>query len=371
MLMRHLIHRFIIVAAVMTALAGCDDPPKPTRFMFFTIDAVDVNKADAEEYALVNKLVVAQDEYSRNLATLYHFYERHDDLAMMNWVRKEHANLTQAQIFQWVGAEPAPPVESSAPEEITESLLVERVVAAREVYVQAVRDVAAFYAKHGPKDNAKASHNILERFDPIRTYYYLEEAEFPPATLQPGEPNPEADAIFADALELHEKGKGWLRTFVTTNYPHQRKALKGFQQVIAEYPTSDKIPEAAFHIGEIYKEYFNEDVRAVEWYQLARTWDDGIQLPARFQAATVYDLRLNNKAKALALYQETLEKETFNQSNVAFAGQRILEIRHEAEGFQSELDTAPGPAVNQVPTPEPIEPPLPDEMPVEEGEAYE
>ena len=113
---------------------------------------------------------------------------------------------------------------------------------------------------------------------------------------------------------------------VTTSYPKQRQALLKFRELIDKYPTSNKLAQSAYYVGEIYKEYFNENVRAVHWYRRAWQLDPNIPVPARFQAATVYDLRLQDKEKAIECYRLAIKHEQFNSSNVRYSHQRIAEL---------------------------------------------
>jgi tetratricopeptide (TPR) repeat protein len=135
----------------------------------------------------------------------------------------------------------------------------------------------------------------------------------------------EANKMYDEAHRLFRSGKGIIPMF-TTSYEQERKACKLFKQVIEDYPDSDKIALCAYYIAEISKEYFNEDVNAVNWYERAWTWDPTIPLPARFQAATVYDLRLMNRAKALECYRAAIQHEQFNRSNMDWAHERIKQL---------------------------------------------
>ncbi len=64
----------------------------------------------------------------------------------------------------------------------------------------------------------------------------------------------------------------------------------------------------------------------MRWYERAWQWDQNILKPARFQAATVWDYRLQNKAKAVECYKLAIQHEQFNSSNVSFAHRRIREL---------------------------------------------
>ncbi len=340
--------RLSILALVgLLALAGCDSPPTPRKYMVLTIDTVTLNPENPQESQHVYDFLQAQADYEGALAVLKAHYTAANDLEHINWVDREQLNLQNARMFVWEGVE-SPLPSNAVLTAGNESMLVENLVGVRDTYVAAAKALADYYEQYGPEDNAKAAASILERYDLIRTYLYLDDAEFPPMDLAPSEGIVEANALFKEAVKLHEKGKGWARTFFSTDYRTQRKALKRFKDVIEQYPTSDKIAEAAFFIGDIYKEYFNEDVRAVHWYERAWTWDPEVPHPARFQAATVYDLRLNSKAKALDLYKRVLTEEQFNPSNAYFAAERIEEIQEDAHLYQTELDELRG----RAPTPQ-------------------
>jgi TolA-binding protein len=188
-------------------------------------------------------------------------------------------------------------------------------------------DVQDFYRRTGVNSyKAQRVANVLQRLDPVHMYMYVLQAEIPPADVKPIEVIPQADKMFAQGVDLYEKGKGILHTFITTDYNKERQALLILLDLIHRYPRSTKVAQAAFYIGEIYKEYFNEDVRACQWYERAWQWDKGLTLPARFQAAVVNDLRLYNRAKAIELYRQVIQHEQFDASNVAFSHRRIREL---------------------------------------------
>ena len=99
-----------------------------------------------------------------------------------------------------------------------------------------------------------------------------------------------------------------------------------FRQLIDKYPASTKIAQSAYYIADIYKEYFDENLRALAWYERVWQWDKHITLPARSQAAFIYDFRLGRRGKAIALYQEVIKHEQFDRNRVRYAKQRIKEL---------------------------------------------
>jgi len=133
---------------------------------------------------------------------------------------------------------------------------------------------------------------------------------------------------------------------------------------VEEYPTSDKIDDAAYWIAEIHKEYFEEKDNAIAllWYQRAIDWNPDLPYPARFQMAAVYDIDMHEYEKALEMYQAVVEKERFNKSNVDFASRRIHELTSER------TRRSPGEPVPEL-RPEPVSSPEPNDETTEAIEA--
>ena len=314
----------MLAAVGALVLSGCDvRPPVPKTADGRTVKSVVVNPSDPEEAAAVRNLLEAEGRYRQALKVLKAYYVQTGNFDKQRWSERELQNLDQAREFRFegIGAVPPPPAQSL--EGVSEAALVEQVVAARRSWQGKLGELADLYRRKGLNFKLALVSNIQRRFFPERTYAYFLEAEIPPASLRPKDVIPEADALFKRALKLHESGKPLP---LITDYPKQRRALQLFLRLIREYPTSTKIAEAAFYIGEIYKEYFNENIRAVKWYERAWQWDPHILKPARFQAAVVYDLRLAQYGKALELYRQVIDREPFNQSNVDFARNRIEQL---------------------------------------------
>jgi len=302
--------------------AGCDTRPGPLKTANNkAVDPLPVDENDAQEVALVAAVQESGATYQSALGALQAFYYRTGALTKQEWTEQEANNLKQAQWFKFgVVAAPAP---NQAVEGPNEAGLVEQVVGARHAWMNALEKLAEYYETKGLTFKAKVIKRVQERFDPIRTYDYFTNAEVPPPSLKPTEVVPEADTLFEKALKLHRQGKPLP---LITSYRKERQALLLFHQLVDQYPTSTKIAHAAYHIAEIYKEYFNEDARAVIWYERAWQWDPHIQLPARSHAAYVYDFRLGQHGKALALYHEVIKYEQFDASNIRYAHQRIREL---------------------------------------------
>ncbi|MDY7009262.1 MAG: hypothetical protein SVV80_00715 [Planctomycetota bacterium] len=318
------IRKNLLVTALVVFVSGCDNPPAgPRTADGKAVETIAVNPSDAAESAAVSDLQSATAIYKQALKVLHAYYVKTGAYDKQIWAEKELANLLGAQTFTFegAGAPVAPPSESVA--DINEAAAVEAVLAARRNWQQSLGKLADHYSQKGLNFKLALVKNIQSRFDPIYTYAYFMHAEVPPVDLKPAEVIQEADILFAEALKLHEQGKPLPGV---TDYHKQRQSLLKFRQLVDQYPTSTKIAQSAYYIAEIYKEYFDENLRALAWYERAWQWDKHIILPARSQAAFIYDFRMGQRGKAISLYQEVIKYEGFDWNRVRYARQRIKEL---------------------------------------------
>ncbi len=202
--------------------------------------------------------------------------------------------------------------------------MVEQLAYHRQSYEQYLRALIQYYNDRGYRHKAIWAERELKDVSKVKTYRYLVDAELPGPRLRPKDSIAEADALYDDGLHYMKEGGHGIPLYY--NADKMKLALEKFNEIIQRFPTSDKIDDAAFMAGEIYKEYFNDDHRALVYYQRAYEWDPQTPHPARFQAAVVYDYRLHDRDKALELYQEVLEKESTNRSNYRFSVRRIKQL---------------------------------------------
>jgi tetratricopeptide (TPR) repeat protein len=314
-----------LVLLASLVLVGCDTKASPpTTIGGFATESLNVN-TEAERQA-VTAVETSRVDYQYRLTVLQNYYNRVGNADKYKWTQNELRNLAEAQTFTWRAAPKVTPPSGEAIDNVDEQLLVEYLVKSRRQYKTAVEELASFYERNGMSHQAAMVRNMQDRLDPVRQYYYIISACIPPADLRPTEVSSEADRLYDKGVKLYEDGKGILHTFVTTDYQKQRRALACFLDLIERYPRSTKIAMSAYFIGEIYKEYFNEDLLAVNWYERAWMWDANLPKPARFQAATVWDLRLKNRTRALECYRLCIRHEQFNSSNVSYASYRINEL---------------------------------------------
>ncbi len=310
-----------IVLVVVTVLLGCDRPPPPPRTAEGgVVRSVAVNQDNPDEVGVVTDYETARVHYEFRLEVLERYYRRTGKVDKLRWAQRERQNLERAQTFEFEGTDDVLPPEGEPLAGADERMLVEQAVSARREYLQALDALAEHYEGTGEEFKLMLANNIRERFDPIRTYMYFLDAEIPPADLTPAELIPAAEQLFEEAYELHRAGKGLP---LMADYDRQRQALLKFLRMVREYPSSERIAEAAFYIAEIYKEYFNENVRAAHWYQRAWQWDPGIDKPAYLQAAILWDHRLHNKSRAVELYRQAIRA---GRGDVRYARNRLAEL---------------------------------------------
>jgi len=199
---------------------------------------------------------------------------------------------------------------------------VEAVLTNRAVYFRSLKALRDFYRQKGYHHKQQWADQELADVRRIQPFKYISDGEIPSSALRPTESIPEADALYTKARELMKQGGDKVPALYREDL--MLEALKTFRELISRHPSSDKIDDSAFYCGEIHKEYFDDQEElALAWYERAWTWDPGTPHPVRFQAATVYDYRLHDRARALELYHQVLEYEAANKSNVAFAVTRI------------------------------------------------
>lgn len=237
-------------------------------------------------------------------------------------------------------AENAPVTRLEAPEGIdlpnistvnrTEVDLVEEMIRHRAMYARHLRVLVRFYSEHGNEEKANWARRELRDLQRVKPYQYLDDAIVPVSTLRPVESIAEADRLYEEGMTLMKKGGHGVPGLY--NQETMKLALAKLKELVDRFPTSDKIDDAAFYIGEIHKEYFEEldNTIAVRWYKRAIEWNPQLPHPARFQMAVAYDYRMHDREQALYWYQQVLEHEAdIERSNTMFANNRIRELTSE------------------------------------------
>jgi tetratricopeptide (TPR) repeat protein len=220
------------------------------------------------------------------------------------------------------GAVTSAPVAVETAAAADEIDVVEQLASHRQAYRQSLETLIKYYDVHGNRRNLEWARTELQALDRIPQYRYIIEAEVMPKDLRATEQIQAADDLYQKAVETERKA-GVLPVLKDENV--LRVALNLYGQLISQYPTSDKIDDAAWHMAGIH-EYFRDFVIALSFYQRVYQWDPSTPYPARFKAAWILDDKLHRRAEALELYQESVVKESQHENERAFAERRIREL---------------------------------------------
>ncbi len=210
-------------------------------------------------------------------------------------------------------------------ERSTEVELVEQMARYRGRYTSQLELLEQFYDRQG--NHLKASWARDER-DYLRTgpqREYLVIAEVAGPDLRASESIPTADGLYEKGMEQFKKARGSLGGLFFDKKGIMA-AKEMFNQLITNYPTSDKIDDAAFQIGEIYRHYLKDFPRAMLYYQRVWQWDPQTPLPARFAMGRLYDDYLHDGPKAIQYYRQAVNLESEYPDNVTYANRRIDEL---------------------------------------------
>lgn len=231
--------------------------------------------------------------------------------------KKRDAHLLQPQPVE-VTAEPGAYLIPDA----TEVDYVETLAGSRDAYRRALIALVEFYRSVGNATKLQWAQTELKTFDQMVRYEYLQPAEWIPATLGATDSIEEADVLYRQAKSLYNESGGMI---IVANKSKLREALGLFNKLIVEFPSSDKIDDAAYRAGRIYEHLKNYELAAV-YYQRTFQWNEATSYPARYRAAWVMDQKLRMRTEALALYKLAVEKESRYTDNTEFAEIRIAEL---------------------------------------------
>ena len=202
--------------------------------------------------------------------------------------------------------------------------LVERVIFYRSMYAKSLRALREYYRTQGNEPKRLWAEEELRQVWQVKPYRYLIEAEVPAAPAKADASIAEADDLYSQALILLEQAtkssSGFDKDLMT-------QTLAKFKDLIARYPGSDKADKTCYYIGLIHDQYFAGDAQiALVWYKRAWETNPNLQMPARFNAARIYDVKLHDRNKALEMYRRVIKEETFNKANVDTATMRMADL---------------------------------------------
>jgi hypothetical protein len=216
---------------------------------------------------------------------------------------------------------PTPPPKSKRPgSKGGDFEMVERLLAARREYQQGLEALRTHYISTGDIERARWAEDELIQWHRIAKHPFRLELDVPPPTLQGNNNIPEANDLYRRALVFKEKGWG------STYLDNQHRAELLFQQLLTNYPQSDKISDAAYQLGDIYEsKVFRQYDRSAAYFERCFQWNPKTQFDARIRAARLYDHSLNERNRAIEIYKEITNRET-DPKRMEEAQRRLTEL---------------------------------------------
>lgn len=199
--------------------------------------------------------------------------------------------------------------------------LVERLNLARREYQKTLEQIRAHYHTAGDLERMRWAEEELRQYHRIPKQAFRLEQVVPPPTLRGTVNIPEANKLFTRAMEYKDKGSG------VTYIDNQRRAELLFDQLITQYPQSNKISDTAYQLGDIYEsKAYKQYRRAALWFERCFQWNDLTNLDARLRAARLYDRQMLDRGRAIELYREIKTHET-DAKRHAEADKRLAELQ--------------------------------------------
>ena len=208
-----------------------------------------------------------------------------------------------------------------------EADIIENMAASRMAYRRYLESLVAHYKKTGDNMKLGWAQNEMKMLNEIPQYSYVIEASVAGPDLEARDALGAANYLYDEACKIEKTAK---RLGFIADDNLLRVALDKYNQLIKQYPTSDKIDDAAFRAAGIY-EHFKDYTIALLYYQRTYQWDPDTLYPARFQAAHILDKNLSRRAEALELYQQALAKENLGSELKGEAERRIAELSKSGE----------------------------------------
>ncbi|MFA5424944.1 MAG: hypothetical protein WC374_13905 [Phycisphaerae bacterium] len=204
--------------------------------------------------------------------------------------------------------------------------IIENMSMHRRAYRQNLEALIKYYNNTGNNLKFEWAQKELSALDAIPQYNYIIEASLAGPELRGTEEIPEADDLYYQAQVMENNAR---KLILYTSSEKLRLALDKYNQIIRQYPTSDKIDDAAYQAAKIY-EGFRDYSIALIYYQRTYQWDPETIYPARYKAARVLDDNLHRRAEALELYQQSLKYDALNSGQREYIQERVAELTSSA-----------------------------------------
>lgn len=198
--------------------------------------------------------------------------------------------------------------------------MVERLLAARKEYQNTLEGLRAHYIGSGDVERGRWAEEELVQYHRINKYPFRLELVVPPPTLQGNYNIPEANELYRQAMKFKDHGYGQDYT------DNQHRAELSLQQLLTNYPQSDKISDTAYQLGDIYEsKTFKQYDHAAIYFERCFQWNPKTHFDARLRAARLYERYQSERGHALDIYREIITHET-DHKRVEEAQRKVNEL---------------------------------------------
>lgn len=199
--------------------------------------------------------------------------------------------------------------------------LVEQVALAREAYRQSLEALKTYYSDTHNRAKLDRVEKELAEYSAIEKYEYLNEVGLASPALRPTASITAADDLYKEGMAFKS-----YPAFPDEKRGKLKLAVQKFRAIINDYPTSDKIDDAAFRLGEIYEGwYYNDFTQALVCFERCFQWNPKTEHPAYYKAAKLYDEKLLMRDKAVELYRKVISSD-LDKGHVSEALNRLKEL---------------------------------------------
>lgn len=198
--------------------------------------------------------------------------------------------------------------------------LVERLLVVRRDYQTTLEQLRGHYLAVGDAERAKWAEEELIHYHRVPKHAFRLELDVPPPTLHGSTNVPAANKLYTRALTYKDKGWG------TDYIDNQRRAELLFQQILTQYPQSDRISDTAYQLGDLYEgKAYRQYRRAAAYFERSFQWNPSTHFDSRIRAARIYDRQLLDRAKAMEIYKEVTTHET-DAKRIQEAKKRLADL---------------------------------------------
>ena len=270
---------------------------------------------------VVQRVIDARLNYGENLHRLIEYYRKTGNSQRAAWARRELKDFRDIHEYNYLRNLKARLVVMDLAD-CGESDIVEPLLEHRQDYRHSLESLVEVLSAAKEGLLWRRAKRELKDLISANKYLYLRDADTPTSGLRPTDQISHADQQYAQLIALKNNS----RIFGINNYKTQL-ALEGLRRLICDYPTSDKIDDAAFQIAELCTDNLKDYQRAVRWYECVLSWDPQTQLPVNHRIALIYDKHLINRLSALNYYQRSLHEFPRGSSQRKAIQKRINRLR--------------------------------------------